>query len=593
MIVWQDLLARAHRAPQRELAEGRPPADNGPTARPDLTERGDHFQHGRPRVSGVLLVGAALVAALAVDWFLVTWSYPVAAAYGVSLLVAAHVLSPRGVAVTTGLALVLSVVSNNLQGAPAAAWLADNTSLVGLGVLACLLARQREVTQAAREASDAAKGRIELAYEAARALAEATTLEEAGSALLASIGPHLAWTCGALWCLDESGDALVCVATWHRPGRDLSAFERQLCQTRIEPRVGLPGRVWASGQPLWIPDLQREANFPRRAASLEAGLRTVFGFPIRRASDILGVMEFFDARLRQPDDALLGLMDALGAQIGLFLARRQAEDQVAALLERERRARSEADAALQVRDEFLASASHDLRGPLTAIHGYAALARRRLEAGGGERAEAALTSIQASVKRLTGALDELLDLAQLQAGQRLALRRAPTDLVALVRRVAADHEVATEQSSIQVQSDVPDLIGGWDAARVERALGNLVGNALKYSPPGGEVRVVISRREDARGAWAVVRVQDRGIGIPAADLPRIFERFHRATNVSGRVPGTGLGLPGAREIVEQHGGDISAESQEGHGSTFTMWLPLDAEETGTDAWANESASQTT
>ena len=150
-----------------------------------------------------MLVGAVLLAALAVDWLLATWSYPVAAAYGVALLVAAHVLSPRGVAVTTGLALVISVVSNNLQGAPAAAWLADNTGLVALGVLAVLLARQREVTQAAR-------GRIEQAYEAARALAGATTLEEAGSALLASIGRHLAWTCGALWCLDQSRDALVC-----------------------------------------------------------------------------------------------------------------------------------------------------------------------------------------------------------------------------------------------------------------------------------------------------------------------------------------------------------------------------------------------
>ena len=579
MMVWQALLARAQHAPWREQAHGRPPADDGSTEQPDLSERGDHLQPGWPLVSGVLLVGAALLAALAVDWLLATWSYPVAAAYGVALLVAAHVLSPRGVVATTGLALVLSVVSNNLQGAPLAAWLADNTGLVGLGVLAVLLARQREVTQAAR-------GRIELAYEAARALAEATTLEEAGSALLASIGRHLAWTCGALWRPDESGDALVCVATWHRPDHDLSAFERQVRQTRMPPGVGLPGRVWASGQPLWIPDLQRQANFPRRAASMDVGLRTAFGFPIRRASDILGVMEFFDARLHQPDGALLEVMEGLGAQCGLFLARRQAEDQVAALLERERVARGEADAAVQMRDEFLASASHDLRGPLTAIQGYTALVRRGLEAGDLARAQAALASMQAAVKRLTGGLDELLDLAQLQAGQRLALRRAPTDLVALARRVAADHEVAAGQGSIQVLSEAPELIGWWDAARLERALGNLVGNAVKYSPPGAEVRVVISRRDDARGGWAVVQVQDQGIGIPAEDLPHIFERFHRATNVSGRLPGTGLGLPGAREVVEQHGGELSVESQEEHGSTFTVRLPLEAEEKDADARAD-------
>jgi signal transduction histidine kinase len=438
-----------------------------------------------------------------------------------------------------------------------------------------------------------AKRRIEQAYEAARALAEATTLEEGGSAMLASVGRHLAWTCGALWCLDENGDALVCVATWHRPDHDLSAFERQLCQTRIERGVGLPGRVWASGQPLWVPDLQRETNFPRRAASMDVGLRTVFGFPIRRAGDILGVMEFFDARHRQADAELLALMDALGAQIGLFLGRRQAEAQAAALLESERAARGEADAAVRVRDEFLASASHDLRGPLTAIRGYAALARRRLKEGDAERVLAALTTIEASTKRLTGALDELLDLAQLQAGQRLALRRVPTDLVVLVRHVAADHEVAAEQSSIQVLSDVPELNGWWDAARLERALGNVVGNAVKYSPPGAGVRVTISQQHDARGAWAVVQVQDQGIGVPAADLPHIFERFHRATNVSGRVRGTGLGLPGARDVVEQHGGEISVQSEEGHGSTFTVRLPLDTEGIGTAARADQSAASAT
>ena len=482
---------------------------------------------------------------------------------------------------TTCLALVLSVVSNHLQNAPAAAWLADNMGLVGLGVLAFLLGRQRVATQAARQTSEAVQQRVELAYEAARALAEATTLDAAGAALLASIGRHLDWDCGALWRMDTTGDRLVCVATWHRPDEHLSAFEQYLRELPIERGVGLPGRVWGSGQPLWIPDVQRELNFPRRAAASEAGLHTAFGFPIQHAGDILGIMEFFDARTRQPDDQLLKLMDALGAQVGLFLRRRQAEEQVAALLERERAARRQADEAVRVRDQFLASASHDLRGPLTAIHGYAALARRRIETGDVERAPAALTSIQASVKRLTGTLEELLDLAKLDAGQPLALRRAPTDLVALVRRVAADQEIAVERCSVEVRSAATELSGWWDAARLERTLANLVGNAVKYSEPGrAAVTVTVSRQQDARGGWAVVEVQDQGIGIPAADLPYIFERFHRATNVSDRLPGTGLGLAGAREIVEQHGGELRVQSQEGQGSTFTLRLPLTARSEG-------------
>ena len=583
-MAWQDLLARAHAVQPREPAEGGLPADNGSAARADPAQPERRQDRSLPP-HRVLLVGAGLLVALAIDWLLVPWSYPVAAAYGVALLLAAHVLPPRAVVVTTCLALGLSVASNNLQGAPLAAWLADNMSLVVLGVLAWLLARQREVARTARQVSEASQRRIELAFEAARALADATTLEAAGAAMLASIGRHLGWACGALWCVDQAGDGLVCVAAWQRPDATLAAFDQDTRERRIERGVGLPGRVWASGQPVWIADIQSEANFPRRAAAAAQGLHTVFGFPIRHAGDILGVMEFFDARPRQPDGELLALMDALGAQIGLFLGRRQAEAQAAALLERERAARGEADAAVRVRDEFLASASHDLRGPLTAIRGYAALARRRLAAGDAQRVLDSLTSIEAGVKRLTGALDELLDLAQLQAGQRLALHRAPTDLVALVRGVAADHEVATEQCPIRVLSEVPELHGWWDAARLERALGNLVGNAVKYSPPGAQVRVSLSRQHDAHGTWAVVQVRDQGIGIPAADLPHIFERFHRATNTSGRLPGTGLGLPGARDIVEQHGGEILVESEEGHGSAFTVRLPLRTDEMGTAAQA--------
>jgi signal transduction histidine kinase len=370
------------------------------------------------------------------------------------------------------------------------------------------------------------------------------------------------------------------VATWHQPDDALNAFDHDTRELHIERGVGLPGRVWATGHPVWIADLEHDANFPRRTAAIAHGLHTGFGFPIQHAGEILGVMEFFDSQSRQPDRELLALMDALGAQIGLFLARRQAEAQASALLERERVARSEADAAVRVRDEFLAAASHDLRGPLTAIGGYAALARRRVAAGESEHVVDSLAKIEAGVKRLAAALNELLDLAQLQAGRQLALNRTSLDLVALVQRLVADYEVADEQCSIRVVSEVPRLVGSWDAGRLERALGNIIANAVKYSPPGAEVRVAVSVDHQTCGDWAVVQVQDQGIGIPAADLPHIFERFHRASNVSGQRPGTGLGLPGARDVVEQHKGEISVESNEGHGSVFNIRLPLYTQDTG-------------
>ena len=532
---------------------------------------------GRTRSSGVnrlVLVGAALVAALALDWFVVPWSYPVAAAYGVSLLLAARVLPPRAVVVTTFIALVMSAGSNNLQGAPAAAWVADDTGLVLIGLLAWLLARERETARRARQSSEVANRRIELAYGAARALAEATALEDAGTSILASLGRHLGWACGAMWFMDEATGGLVSLATWHNSDGPMDAFERQTRSVRMQRGVGLPGRVWATGEAVWVPDVQGDPGFARREAPIEVGLHAGFGFPIKRAGTMLGVIEFFDTRPRARDEDLLDLMDALGAQIGLFLARRQAEAQAAALLASEHAARVEADTAVRVRDEFLASVAHDLRGPLSAILGYAALARKRLESDT-ERAADALREVQASVGRLSYALDELLDLAQLQAGQPLNLRRQLTDLVTLTKRIAREQEIATEGCFLRVLTDVPAAMGSWDEARLERALGNVIGNAVKYSPRGSEITVRISVEQHADAGFGVVEVSDKGIGIPTADLPHVFRRFHRAANVAATVPGTGLGLPGAGEIVRQHGGRISVVSQEGHGSVFTIRLPLD------------------
>ena len=178
------------------------------------------------------------------------------------------------------------------------------------------------------------------------------------------------------------------------------------------------------------------------------------------------------------------------------------------------------------------------------------------------------------VGRAVDQLDELLDLARLQAGQPLPLDRAPTDLMALARRVVADYQRASERHRVRVEAALPALVGTWDVRRLERMFGNLLANALKYSPEGGEVVVAVEREGEGEGAWAAFSVRDQGIGIPAADLPHLFERFYRAGNASGRIGGTGLGLAGARQIVERHGWTISVESVEGAGSTFTVRLPL-------------------
>jgi signal transduction histidine kinase len=225
--------------------------------------------------------------------------------------------------------------------------------------------------------------------------------------------------------------------------------------------------------------------------------------------------------------------------------------------------------------EAVAALSHDLKNPLTRIKGLAQLLQRRLVNGhpvDPVEFRERLEQIDRTVGKMTLGLNELAQTTHLAAGAASALDRRPMDLVQVVRHLVDEYQHATEDHRICLHTTDTEVIGSWDARKIERAVSNLLSNAVKYSPAGGEITVKIERAEPER--WAVLQVSDQGIGIPFADLPRIFEGSHRATNVIGRMNGTGMGLPSVRQTVEQHGGTVAVESWEGRGTTVMVWLPL-------------------
>jgi signal transduction histidine kinase len=228
---------------------------------------------------------------------------------------------------------------------------------------------------------------------------------------------------------------------------------------------------------------------------------------------------------------------------------------------------------VSVRDEFMSTVSHDLKSPLTFIKGMASLRRRRAEPTPENQSLLdALEQIEASAGRMAQQLDELVDASRLQAGATLELRRERIDLLNLARAAVAQHQQTTDRHALHVSSELAELYGTWDGLRLGRVLDNLLDNATKYSPRGGSVEVAV-RAEDQ---VAVLSVTDCGEGIPAGDLPHIFERFHRGRNVEGRIPGTGIGLAGVESIVKLHHGSISVDSRVGKGTTFTIRLPVEA-----------------
>jgi signal transduction histidine kinase len=240
----------------------------------------------------------------------------------------------------------------------------------------------------------------------------------------------------------------------------------------------------------------------------------------------------------------------------------------------------ETRAALELRNASLSAITHDLGQPLTSINVLAQSLQRQAAHGEtttAERLAEGLAGIAAATGTMWAMVSELLDLARLDAGRPLDLDWQQVDLVELVRRVVAAHAEGSERHRIHLRAEVPKLLVDVDPTRISRVIGNLLSNAIKFSPAGGEITVAVASepREAGDSAWAVVRVQDEGVGIPAADLAHVFERFHRGTNVTGRIAGTGVGLASARQIVEQHVGRIEVTSEEGRGSTFTVLLGLD------------------
>jgi len=223
----------------------------------------------------------------------------------------------------------------------------------------------------------------------------------------------------------------------------------------------------------------------------------------------------------------------------------------------------------QAQDDVLSLATHDLRTPLTTMRGRASLVRTLLRRGDALDPvwlDAQLAAIDAAVERMLGTIGAVDDAARLRVGQALDLERDPVDVAALAQAVAA--EIAPQRAVAVAAPEEPVIVVG-DRARLGRALQNLVGNAIKYSAVGTPVRVTVTTWE----RMAVVAVRDRGVGIPADELPRVTERSYRASTARG-VAGSGLGLYGTKAVIAQHGGTIAVESAVGDGTTVTLTLPL-------------------
>ncbi|MYM24870.1 response regulator [Duganella sp. FT135W] len=254
----------------------------------------------------------------------------------------------------------------------------------------------------------------------------------------------------------------------------------------------------------------------------------------------------------------------------LYEASQQAAEERKVLLDRERQARAEAERTSQLKDEFLATLSHELRTPLTAILGWAQVLRR----GSRDQAdlERALQTIERNARAQAQLIENLLDMSSIASG-KVRLEMRPLAPAAIAAAAIESVRPAADAKQIRIDKDfqsTPGMIAG-DANRLQQVLWNLLTNAIKFTPRGGSVTVAVQRD----GEQIALSVRDSGIGIAPAFLDHVFERFRQADSTTTRQHGgLGLGLAIVKDLVEQHGGTISAASDgEGNGASFTLRLP--------------------
>jgi PAS domain S-box-containing protein len=382
------------------------------------------------------------------------------------------------------------------------------------------------------------------------------------------------------WCaIDMIGDdaSLAQLVVAHVDPAKV-AWARELRQ-RYPPDPNAPQgvpNVIRTGRTEFLPeitdDLLRAAA--RDAEHLEiarkVGFTSVIIAPLTARDRTLGAITFVAAesgRRYNADD--IALAEELARRAGSAIDN-------ARLYAAEQRFRAEAEAAVRLRDQFLSIAAHELKTPLTTLLGNVQLMQRRALRDGTlpERELRQLRTINEQSSRLLRMVLALLDISRLESGQ-LSIERVPVDLAALARRVVDEIRPTSVGRGIELVAPAEPLPVVGDELRLEQVLQNLIQNALKYSPGGQPILIQVERRSD-RAAMAVT---DRGIGIPASALPRLFTRFYRAPNAEAQqIGGMGVGLYVVKEIVTLHGGEIGVETEEGQGSTFTIELPLLADE---------------
>ncbi len=516
----------------------------------------------------------------------------------------------------------------------------------------------------------------------ARTIRESTPETDAAKQLLGDIATVFHWQFGDIWMENQKTNEMECYNTWVQPGYNLLPFESKTRLLAFKKGAGLPGRVWETGKPKWIPSILNESNFYRKKEAEESGLLTAFAFPLIVGKTTIGVAEFFtDSKMDELSQELFDTFLSLGSSLGQFLKQRMANEEIARnlvdlkkfllavewtedsviitdiegivqyanraaektngysraeivgqkagrlwgnLMPREfyknmwdiikyqqktftgeiRNRRKNGEEYLasvnispvfdemgiprffvaterditqekavdRAKTEFVSLASHQLRTPLTAINWYSEMLLGGDVGSISDKQRSYIEEIYNGGRRLVILVNSLLNVSRVELGT-FVVNPEPTNVADVCDVTLKELALLTNSKRLTLTrdfaADIPVM--NMDRSLIQIIFQNIVTNAVEYTPEGGRVTVTL-RKE---GESLLFKVSDTGIGIPAANQGKIFEKMYRADNARDvKTYGTGLGLYLVKSIVDQSKGRIWFESKENIGTTFFVTLPL-------------------